>query len=131
MENPLHWTKIERLINEALMEHREQVGRGDYGCSDVRSVYTKLLDAGVLREQDTADFFVNGEERSLYSPGVRASYETLVSLRLGRWPTDSDPVHTIVWSTGGSNGQSGTVAPGQSVRIFSGMRFTIVVTGDA
>ena len=71
---------------------------------------------------------VNG--RKLPIPGDEASYETIVSLALGKVPP-KDVLYTVVYGSGPAEKPDGSLLPGGSVKVRDGMVFSVAHTGNA
>lgn len=78
--------------------------------------------------QNVFDILVNGEGHELLTRDV--TYARIVELYIGDGGAPSNE-YLVKFSQGPADNPSGTLAPGQKVRVKDGMRFRIAGTGES
>lgn len=79
-------------------------------------------------EKEKFKIFVNEDEHEIDTQEI--SYERVVDLYLGEGGAPSKE-YLIKYSHGPSENPSGTLAPGQEVKVKNGMRFRVSGTGES
>lgn len=68
---------------------------------------------------------VNGEEKMLPPHTKQLSYEEIVKLAYGTFPTNHNTIYTVAYSNGPSENPKGTLTKGRSVLVKQGMVFNV------
>ncbi|WP_054209049.1 multiubiquitin domain-containing protein [Bosea vaviloviae] len=74
------------------------------------------------------EIFVNGDEHEIDTKEI--TYARVVDLYLGQGGTPSNE-YLVKYSHGPVENRSGTLAPGQKVKVKDGMRFRVAGTGES
>ncbi len=78
--------------------------------------------------QQVFDLLVNGEDHEIDTKAI--SYARVLEFYLGQGGTPSNE-YLIKYSHGPAENPSGTLAPGQKVKVKDGMRFRVAGTGES
>jgi len=79
-------------------------------------------------KEKTVKIFVNQDEHQIETEKI--SYVRVVDLYLGQGGAEAKE-YLIKYSHGPSDNPSGTLAPGQEVKVKDGMRFRVSGTGES
>lgn len=78
--------------------------------------------------QDAFDILVNGDDHEIDTKDI--TYARVVDLYLGSGGKPSNE-YLVKYSHGPADNPSGTLAPGQKVKVKDGMRFRVAGTGES
>lgn len=87
---------------------------------------TAAASAEQPHKERSTTIVVNGREKTVTSKEI--SFEELLELAFENPPTGDNWFFTVVYRRGEGNKPSGTLAPGESVKVKDGMIFDVTAT---